>query len=820
MNNPQRPWLRRNTRPAARLSILADERFEPLEQRQLLATVFAVTTNNTLLQFDSAAPSAIIRSTPITGLGTGQSIGTIDFRPGVGTLYGMASGTRTPLYTLNPNTGAATQISNGLPGGFDVGFAVGMDFDDLTSNGSSAGILRYTDEFGGSYRFDPNTGIYIRNDAGREGLTDVAYRRTNGDAGSFQMVGINYQTDEVQILNPMGGQVISSGPLGVDTDKWATADILGDGLDGVIYVTLRVNGSTRFGRIDADGHTFVDLGTVGDGTATIRGMSFDPDPVAPVIANNAVTALATINEDETTNTGTLVSSLIAPGGTRIFSDSSPGALDGIAITGADSTHGVWQYTLNGTTWQDVGSVSDSGALLLSSDGAMRIRFVPATNFNGTISGGLTLRAWDRTTDTAGTRVSVVENGGSTAYSLDSVAASITVSPVRDAPTLSIPQPSGGAYTLNDNQTVMPFATANIGYLDNAGQALTIDVSGDLTKGDLTDASVAAAGFTRLGDGSVRFVGTAVQAQAALRQLVYRPLENIAPVGTSTVSVFTVLVNDQLGAPVQALSPFISSRSVRDVPVVGLTPPPNGFFTITDVGSVLPFGGVSISTVDQPAPTLTVDVLYAASLGSFTSESMAAAGFVQFDASTLRFTGTAAAATAAARQLVFQATANVQAAGVVTPTIFRLSVSDGQGPAVEINSPEVRIESVNDAPTVTGFTINNRIKLAKTVKVFRNVTVQDADPNQPITALIVLNKPAKGKFTPASLLASGFARAGRGRWTFTGTAAALTTSIRRLQFQYNATVASGQLHPVKLSLTVTDASGASVVNGNTGVQVRL
>jgi len=177
-------------------------------------------------------------------------------------------------------------------------------------------------------------------------------------------------------------------------------------------------------------------------------------------------------------------------------------------------------------------------------------------------------------------------------------------------------------------------------------------------------------------------------------------------------------------------------------------------------------------------------------------------------------------TAAARQLVFQATANVSSAGVVTSTTFRLSVSDGQGPAVEINSPEVRIESVNDAPTVTGFTINNRIKLAKTVKAFRNITVQDADPNQPITALIVLNKPAKGKFTPASLLASGFSRVGRGRWTFTGTAADLTTSIRRLQFQYNATVIGGQLHPVKLSLTVTDASGASVVNGQTGVQVRL
>ena len=40
-------------------------------------------------------------------------------------------------------------------------------------------------------------------------------------------------------------------------------------------------------------------------------------------------------------------------------DNDTGALQGLAIVGADNTNGTWQYTLNGTDWFDIGSVSTS-----------------------------------------------------------------------------------------------------------------------------------------------------------------------------------------------------------------------------------------------------------------------------------------------------------------------------------------------------------------------------------------------------------------------------------------------------------------------------
>src|SRR5439155_479254 len=64
------------------------------------------------------------------------------------------------------------------------------------------------------------------------------------------------------------------------------------------------------------------------------------------------------------------------------------------------------------------------------------RFVPNANWNGTVSGGITFRAWDQTSGTAGSTANVSTNGGTTAYSSATASASITVNPVNDAPVLT------------------------------------------------------------------------------------------------------------------------------------------------------------------------------------------------------------------------------------------------------------------------------------------------------------------------------------------------------------------------------------------------
>ena len=111
-------------------------------------------------------------------------------------------------------------------------------------------------------------------------------------------------------------------------------------------------------------------------------------------ANN----LAAIDEDDVTNSGTLVSALIA----GQVTDPDAGALSGIAVTAVDNTNGTWQYSTDGGgVWNAFGAPSVTNARLLAADADNLVRFVPNANFNGTVAGGLTFRAWDQTSGSDG-----------------------------------------------------------------------------------------------------------------------------------------------------------------------------------------------------------------------------------------------------------------------------------------------------------------------------------------------------------------------------------------------------------------------------------
>ena len=70
------------------------------------------------------------------------------------------------------------------------------------------------------------------------------------------------------------------------------------------------------------------------------------------------------------------------------------------MTGVVNTNGTWQYSTNGgTTWSAFGSPGTTTARLLAADANTYVRFVPNANWNGTVSNGLTFRAWDQTSGT-------------------------------------------------------------------------------------------------------------------------------------------------------------------------------------------------------------------------------------------------------------------------------------------------------------------------------------------------------------------------------------------------------------------------------------
>jgi hypothetical protein len=150
--------------------------------------------------------------------------------------------------------------------------------------------------------------------------------------------------------------------------------------------------------------------------------------VAPVLTPSGP-SLATITEDDIGNPGELVSAIVAGS----ISDANASALEGIAITGLASGNGSWQHSLDGgATWNAVpATVSDTAALLLRDSD--RIRFVP--DGQNADAASFDFRAWDQSAGSAGGRVDVSTNGGSTAFSLVRDTASITVTGLNDAPGL-------------------------------------------------------------------------------------------------------------------------------------------------------------------------------------------------------------------------------------------------------------------------------------------------------------------------------------------------------------------------------------------------
>jgi uncharacterized protein DUF11 len=101
---------------------------------------------------------------------------------------------------------------------------------------------------------------------------------------------------------------------------------------------------------------------------------------------------------------------------------------GAAIIGTDSTNGVWYFSSDGgASWSSVGSVSGSSALLLFGGNA-RLYFQPTSGFSGTIPAAVTFRAYDDSDGgTNGSRVAVTTTGGTSAFSVATDTASLTIS---------------------------------------------------------------------------------------------------------------------------------------------------------------------------------------------------------------------------------------------------------------------------------------------------------------------------------------------------------------------------------------------------------
>ena len=182
-------------------------------------------------------------------------------------------------------------------------------------------------------------------------------------------------------------------------------------------------------------------GTLGNGDdATFsRTFTVNVNPVndAPTLDNSGEMSLATINQNAFTNSGTTIAAMIASAGGDRITDIDTGAVEGIAAIGADNSHGTWQYSTDGgSNWFDLGSPTAMTARLLAADANTRVRFVPAADWYGVVSAGLTFKAWDRATGVNGSSADTSTSGGTTAFSNSSETAAVLVNALPVLTTIS------------------------------------------------------------------------------------------------------------------------------------------------------------------------------------------------------------------------------------------------------------------------------------------------------------------------------------------------------------------------------------------------
>ncbi|MBF0621418.1 MAG: putative Ig domain-containing protein, partial [Magnetococcales bacterium] len=179
---------------------------------------------------------------------------------------------------------------------------------------------------------------------------------------------------------------------------------------------------------------FVDATTVGGTSAFSENSQTAQLEIASVndqpVADGYSVTLTGISEDDVDGAGYSVSELLPS-----FSDVDSSDIDhGIAVTyTGDTDPGYWEYSVDdGVNWSYLEAYDTTSALLLASTDL--IRFQPDEENGGTAF--LEYRIWDQSSESSNSWVDVSTLDSTSAFSDDTVTATLDVSDVNDAPTLS------------------------------------------------------------------------------------------------------------------------------------------------------------------------------------------------------------------------------------------------------------------------------------------------------------------------------------------------------------------------------------------------
>lgn len=150
----------------------------------------------------------------------------------------------------------------------------------------------------------------------------------------------------------------------------------------------------------------------------------------------------------------------------------------------------------------------------------------------------------------------------------------------------------------------------------------------------------------------------------------------------------------------------------------------------------------------------------------------------------------------------------------TATQMKLRADNGSGLIGDSNAFDVLTAPPNLPPSIAGGAGGQAVNDNAMIAPFSGVTIDDGDtPAQTLAVSVSLDAVAKGAFTTLN----GFASAGGGLYTFSGTAATATTAIRGMVFSPTPNrVAPGATETTIFTISADDGIAAPVTNNTTTI----
>lgn len=209
-------------------------------------TYIALVNGNQLVEYHAQQAGMGGQPLSVTGIGNGESILSIDFRPATGQLYAVTNGSR--LYIINLDSGVATAIGEEPFSPAIDGNVVSIDFNPTVDR------IRLVTSSGQNLRLNPETGTVAATDGSINGVSNaaiggVAYTENFAGATSTTLYDIDVATNKLYRQDPPNdGTLVEVGGLGVDVSEVHGFDIAVQ--NNSALAVLRVNGQAALYNIN------------------------------------------------------------------------------------------------------------------------------------------------------------------------------------------------------------------------------------------------------------------------------------------------------------------------------------------------------------------------------------------------------------------------------------------------------------------------------------------------------------------------------------------------------------------------------------------